>query len=133
MSAMSKNRRLTGMVVTLVATVALLGGCAGQRTPGGYGDSIEENFKKGCETTSASDAPSTSTSFNVPMKDFCQCAYDRLSAKKGGVSFNEFKKVVDDQIDNPGPLPESFTKVYADCNAESSGSTPPSVTTTPGG
>lgn len=108
MTAPLKRRTVARTLLALVAVVGLSTGCVGQRTPGGYGDSVEENFVEGCTTTSNEDG----ASFDVDT--FCQCAYDELSGDDG-IPFDDFKSVVDDQTEDPGPLPESFTSAYASC------------------
>lgn len=111
MPASLKRRTVARTLLALVAVVGLSAGCVGQRTPGGYGDSVQENFVRGCTETSNEDG----ATFDVGT--FCECAYDSLSGDDG-VSFDEFKSVVDDQTENPGPLPDSFTSAYDSCTAE---------------
>lgn len=121
MTAPLKRRTVVRTLLALVAVVGLSTGCVGQRTPGGYGDSVEENFVDGCTETSG-DGATLSDGTDFEPGAFCQCAYDELS-KDGGVSFDEFKNVVDDQIDDPGPLPESFTSAYATCSTDTTRTT----------
>ncbi len=121
----SNRRRVAGSVVALVASLALLSGCAGQQTPGSYSDSVKDNFVKGCVTTSNDDAPEGGASFDVQA--FCECAYSRIEKN---VSFGDFKKVVDDQIEKPSALPASFTEAYADCEQSNGAGAEPAVDST---
>jgi len=115
-TALPFRRRLTLPVVGAVLALGLLAGCTGsQKTPDSYTDSVEEHFLDGCNTTVAGDKKANEGEFNDVPADFCQCAYDALSNKKTGVPFSEFKKINSELTEEAGPLPESFTKVYADC------------------
>lgn len=104
------------MVLAVVA-LGLLGGCAGQRDPGSYTDAVETNFVRGCTETSKSDVANGDVAEGAPTLDRseCQCAF---TAIKKDVPFSEFKKINTDQIDEPSPLPESFTKAFADCDSK---------------
>jgi hypothetical protein len=115
-SPIRRHRLVAAVLVALVA-IGLLGGCTGQRDPGSYTDAVEENFLKGCVGTSADDAESgeVSESASVWGRADCQCAYDAI---KRDVPFSEFKQLNSDLIEEPGPLPESFTKAFADCDSK---------------
>ena len=113
----NRRRRLIAPVVVAFVAVGLLGGCTGQRDPGSYTDAVEENFLEGCIGTSKDDAANgdVAEGANVWGRADCQCAYDAI---KKDIPFSEFKKVNSAQIDDPSPLPESFTKVFADCDSK---------------
>ncbi len=104
-----RRPRALASIAAAVLGLALLAGCTGQQTPGSYSDSVERNFVRGCTTTAEGDGISADDA-----EAFCTCVYGKLSAEDG-VDFDEFKQVNDDQIENPGPLPDSFTKAYDDC------------------
>lgn len=118
---------LMGAVIALVA----LAGCAGQRTPGGYGDSVQKNFVSSCQKTFAADAGETPATLSdgteLEPKEFCGCAYDKIS---DDVPFDDFKDVVNDQTETPGTLPESFTKAYESCLRPGSSTTTAGSSTT---
>ncbi len=109
--------RVAAPLLAAVVALGLLGGCAGQRDPGSYTDAVEENFVRGCTDTAKSDAASGDVAegkANYNRAD-CQCAF---TAIKKDVPFSEFKKINSDLIEEPGPLPESFTKAFADCDSK---------------
>lgn len=122
MTGSQKRRTVARTLFALVTVVGLSTGCVGQQTPGGYGDSVEEDFVRGCTTTSTDDGATFADGTAFEPAEFCQCAYDALSGD-GGVPFDDFKQVTDDQIDGPGPLPDSFTEVYASCQEPTTTST----------
>lgn len=105
MPASLHRHRLAAPLVGAVLALGLLGGCTGQSTPDSYTDSVERNFLRGCRDTAEQDGLSD-------PDDFCRCAFDEL---KENVEFSEFKKVNEDQVDQPSELPESFQEIYAGC------------------
>lgn len=135
-----RHRRHVVPLVGAVLALLVMAGCVGQRTPGGYDDSVEENFVSSCRKTSAEDAGGATPKFadgtELDVKEFCECAYDKISKD---VPFGDFKDVVNDQIDSPDTLPKSFTKAYQSCPDEDSStttepsSTEPDASTTTGG
>ena len=101
----SSNRRFGASFAGIVLAALLFAGCTGQSTPDGYNDSVRENFVRGCVDTSKEDGSTWST-------DECECAYEAIEED---VEWDEFKRITDDQTEEPSPLPESFTEVFADC------------------
>lgn len=120
----SRRPRLAASLVAAVLGIGLLAGCAGQQAPGDYSGSVERNFLSGCTTTAEGDE----ATFDVA--GYCGCVYDELSNDETGVDFDEFKKVNDDQIEEPSELPESFTKIYDRCAEEFLGEGTSSETST---
>lgn len=112
-----RRHRVTVPLLATVVALGLLGGCAGQRDPGSYTDAVEKNFITGCVGTSKDDAASGdgAESADVWGRADCQCAYDAI---KKDIPFSEFKQLNSDLIEEPGPLPESFTKAFADCDSK---------------
>lgn len=112
-----RRHRLAAPLLVAVVALGLLGGCTGQRDPSSYTDAVEENFLDGCIGTSEDDAAdgAVAEGANVWGRAECQCAYDAI---KKDIPFSEFKQVNSDQIEEPGPLPASFTKVFADCDSK---------------
>ena len=95
--------------------LALVGmGCQTSASPTSYGDKVETAFMDGCTKRLADDQAKSETSVGKPI-DVCRCAYDALSADKGGVDFDRIKAVNDDLTEKPGPLPDDVAKVVADC------------------
>jgi hypothetical protein len=89
-------------------------GCAGQRAPDSYTDSVQKNFIAGCSTTSV--APETGWSASE-AKQYCTCAYNAI---KKNVKFSTFKQINDDLTNSGGgPLPKSFQNAYDSCDAPS--------------
>lgn len=118
-----RRHRFAASLAGVVLGLGLLAGCSGQRAPGGYSDKVGASFVQGCTATAEGD------NVNFDAKTYCQCAYDALSGP-GGVAFDEFKKVNNDQTEKPGRLPQSFTKVFASCSTESNGGSATTTTTT---
>ena len=110
-----RRHRPAAVLAAVVLGLGLLAGCAGQRAPGDYSDTVERNFLKGCTATAVGD----DASFDA--EQYCQCTYDALSADEGGVDFDTFKKVNDDQVEKPAALPKAFKAIAEDCLAEQSG------------
>lgn len=110
-----RRHRLSASLAGVVLGIGVLAGCAGQRAPGNYNDSVERDFVKQC-TKTAEGGPGAS--FDAPT--YCQCAYNALSADDG-IDFDEFKRVNDDQTEDPGSLPAEFTDAFASCPTESGG------------
>lgn len=112
-----RRHRVAAPFLAAVVALGLLGGCTGQRDPGSYTDAVEKNFVNGCVGTSKDDAAAgdVAESANVWGRADCQCAYDAI---KKDIPFSDFKKLNSDLIDEPGPLPESFTKAFADCDSK---------------
>lgn len=105
------RRRAVCALTALVLGVALLAGCTGQRTPGGYGDTVEKNFLKGCTENAA-----TETSVgDVPT--YCQCVYTAISDEDDGLPFDEFKAINDDLVEKSGLLPKKMTAFTERCQA----------------
>lgn len=114
MPASLHRHRLAAPLVGAVLALGLLGGCTGQSTPDSYTDSVERNFLAGCVQIAEVDAeqdPDNPDNVSDP-EGYCQCAYDEL---KENVEFSEFKRVNEDQVDQPSELPESFQEIYAGC------------------
>ena len=110
MSATSPRRhRLAVLLAGSVLSLGLLAGCAGQKTPSSYTDGVEEDFMNGCQDIAKQDGVIDSP------KDYCQCAWKAI---KADVPFKEFKAINSDLTENNGPLPESFTKAFADCKPQ---------------
>ncbi len=120
-----RRHRLVASVAVAAMGLGLLAGCAGQSTPDSYSDSVERNFLQGCTETAKKDGAS------FDAVSYCQCAYDELSGD-GGVEFGEFKEVNEDQVEDPGPLPASFTRVFDRCQDETGATTPTTESTTDG-
>lgn len=120
MTAFPIRRRLTGPVLGLVLSVALLAGCTGsQKTPKSYTDDVRTEFIRGCQNTMAADVKAgdskASSQITDSPKDFCTCAFEAISDKKTGIEFSEFKKLNEKLQETPGPLPPAFTKAFASC------------------
>lgn len=127
-----RRHRLAASLAGVVLGLGLLASCSGQRTPGNYSDKVERDFRKGCVKTAQDDK------VIVDPSSYCECAYAALSDKQSGVDFDEFKKVNNDQTEDPQPLPAKFTNILDEsCSTESAGgssSTPEGGdTTTTGG
>lgn len=112
-----RRPRSSASLAAVVLGLGLLVGCAGQQAPGNYSDKVERDFLKGCTATATGD----DASFDAA--EYCQCTYDALSAEDGGVDFDTFKQVNDDQVEEPGPLPAEFQAIADDCLAEQTGET----------
>lgn len=113
----SRRHRLRASFATAVVGIGLLAGCTGQQTPGGYGDSVQRNFLRGCTTTSEGDG----ATFDVAA--YCGCVYDELSGDgENAMDFDEFKSINGDQIEEPSQLPESMTRVTDSCLEQHGGS-----------
>ena len=111
-----RHHCVAASVAVAVVGLGLLAGCAGQSTPDSYSNSVERNFLRGCTDTAEGDG----ASFDAAR--YCQCAYDELSGDDG-VDFDEFKQVNEDQVEDPGPLPASFTRAFDQCQNESGAAT----------
>lgn len=103
-------RRRRGAVVALVAGVALLAGCAGQRIPTSYTSGVEKDFVQGCTETYAG-------SESIDAGDYCQCIYDAVSGDDG-LKFSEFRSINDDLTEDPGPLPAKLSKFADACEKQ---------------
>lgn len=110
-----RRHRPAASFAAVVLGLGLLVGCAGQRAPGDYSDKVRRDFVEGCTSTSERDGAS------FDAASYCECTYDKLSSDDGGVDFDTFKQVNDDQVENPGTLPKAFTTIAEDCLAEQSG------------
>ncbi len=119
-----RRHRLAASLAGVVLGLGLLASCSGQRAPGNYSDKVERDFRKGCVKTAQDDK------VIVDPSSYCKCAYAALSNKQSGVDFDEFKKINNDQTEDPEPLPAKFTKIFDLCSTESGGS---SSSTTEGG
>ena len=104
-----RRRRLASLAGAVVS-LALVSGCAGQRAPTSYTDSVKKNFITGCTTVSTGDAAlGTPTEAN----QYCTCVFTEI---KKNVKFSEFKKINDDLTQSGGgPLPSSFQDAYTSC------------------
>ncbi|HEX2574787.1 MAG TPA: hypothetical protein VHK88_00470 [Aquihabitans sp.] len=125
------RHRLTAPLLGAVLGLGLLAGCAGQGTPDGYGDGVERAFLRGCESTARGDIEGGGTAdASLDVDSYCQCAYDEL---RQNVEFGEFKSVNEDQVEEPGPLPESFQRVFEGCRTGAAGEGAGSTTEADGG
>jgi hypothetical protein len=109
------RRRLALSVAGLVVVGSMLSGCGtGQSQAGSY-DDLEAAFLDGCKETAAADAKADESA-SLPS-NFCQCAFDALSDKDTGVDFDELMEINEQMInaDSASKLPDSVTKVFADC------------------
>lgn len=127
-----RRHRLAASLAGVVLGLGLLASCSGQRAPGNYNDAVERDFRDQCEDTARDDK------VIVDPIQYCRCAYEALSDKQSGVDFDEFKKVNNDQTEDPQRLPAKFTNILDEsCSTESAGgssSTPEGGdTTTTGG
>lgn len=105
----ARRSRFTVPAAGLVLCLGLLAGCAGQRTPTSYTQSVENNFLSGCVSTAKQDKTIASPT------DFCNCAFKAI---KKDVPFGDFKRANSKLTENPGKLPESFTKAYDSCKTK---------------
>lgn len=118
-----RRHRRAASLAGVVLGLGLLAGCAGQRAPGDYSSKVKTDFIAGCKQTANDDK----ASFDATA--YCTCAYDALSGTDG-VSFDEFKKVNDAQVEKPAPLPSSFTKIFTSCASDPAGGS--TTTSAPG-
>ncbi|MEO6628356.1 MAG: hypothetical protein ABIP03_07260 [Aquihabitans sp.] len=114
MTATPIRRRLTGPVLGLVLLLALTGCTGSQKTPESYTKDVRTQFIQGCQTTMTADVKS-GASVDVSPKKFCTCAFDAISDKKTGIKFSEFKKLNEQLVETPGPIPSAFAKAFAGC------------------
>ena len=114
LSSSPRRPRRYVAALLVVASAALLTGCPTSRTPTSYGDKVETAFMDGCTKRLVDDQAKSETSVGKPI-DVCRCAYDALTADKGGVKFDRIKAVNDDLTEKPGPLPKDLAEVVADC------------------
>ena len=109
-----RRRRLASVAGALALSLALVSGCAGQRAPDSYTDSVRKNFINGCAATSAADRTLGSAS---EAQQYCTCAYNAI---KKNVKFSTFKQINDDLTQSGGgPLPKSFQDAYDSCDVPS--------------
>jgi len=113
-SSSARRPRFAASLAAVAAAVVLLGGCTGQHKPTKYGDGVEAAFVKGCTTTLEADTKDAEVRVDDPA-GVCQCAYDKLSADKGGVEFGRVKAVDDDLSEEAAALPDDIAKAVADC------------------
>lgn len=121
MSANPIRRRTARVVVGAVLSLVILGGCTtGQKAASNYAGA-EDNFLEGCETRAkedtekADDEGQEDTTKIADPATYCQCVFDAISGPNG-VEYSEFKKIQSRMQDEGGPLPDSFIKVYEDCD-----------------
>jgi|SRR3954466_3189177 hypothetical protein len=108
--------RSTRPLVAALMALLLLGACAGQRDPTGYGDTTKKNFHAGC--IDASKDPKGSNMSAAKAEAYCNCNYAKIVKQ---IPFSEFKKINSDLSDNPGPLPKEMLKIRDDCVNEANG------------
>ena len=101
-----RRHRFTVLLIGAVLCLGSVTGCARQKIPTSYTDSVKEDFLNGCKKTAKADGEITAVS------DFCTCAW---TAIKKDVPFGTFKKVNNQLTDEPGKLPSSITKAYDSC------------------
>lgn len=113
----SRRHRLRASFATAVVGIGLLAGCTGQQTPGGYGDSVERNFLRGCTTTAEADGATFEADGEAfDPEEFCGCVYGTLSGDgELAMDFDDFKSINGDQIEEPSQLPASMTRVTDSC------------------
>lgn len=108
-----RYRLVVALLGTLLA-VGLLSSCSGQRDPSSYTSGVKEQIVLGCVDQGKKDQKEP----GAETKDFwttseCTCAKDRIVKQ---VPFGTFKDIENAQINEPTPLPKSFTKVFESCN-----------------
>jgi hypothetical protein len=107
-------RSIRPLVAALMALL-LLGACAGQRDPTGYGKTTQENFHKGCVASAKNDSNMSASK----ASDYCTCSYNRIVKD---IPFSEFKKINSDLSDDPAPLPDKMLTIRDDCLKAANGS-----------
>jgi hypothetical protein len=107
--------RSTRPLLAALMALLLLGACAGQRDPTGYGDTTQKNFHTGCVASAKNDSQLSASEAD----DYCTCSYNRIVKD---IPFSEFKKINSDLSDDPGPLPPKMQTIRDDCLKTATGS-----------
>ena len=114
MSARSHRRpRIVVALLGTVLAVGLLSSCSGQRDPSSYTSGVKKQIVLGCVDQGKQDQKDGKAGKDFWNSSECTCAMQRIIKD---VPFSKFKEIENAQINEPAPLPESFTKVYASCN-----------------
>ncbi len=131
----SKKFKLSKLLLlpcVAIAVMLIAASCGGSGAPTGFseedgGDTVRDNFIKGCEVAVKDDNRLASRAVAI-----CQCTYDMIvrdSLTSDGVTFEEFDRVDDDLRENINrlrdPTPDRvITKIreyMRDCIADRSG------------
>jgi hypothetical protein len=105
--------RSTRPLVAALMALLLLGACAGQRDPTGYGDTTKKNFNAGClESSKQQDNISDPNTY-------CTCSYNKILKD---IPFKDFKKYNSDLSHSPDSLPEPLLQIRDDCLKVANGS-----------
>jgi hypothetical protein len=101
-----------------LALVVGLGACSHQRSiPDTYGETTESNFTEGCEGALTESSGSGEALSNEDAGNVCECAYEAISGD-GGVPYEEFKQITEDQEEEPSALPEALAEPIETCRRE---------------
>jgi hypothetical protein len=94
------------VLVAAALALVLLAGCTGRpRTPTGFGEATEKNFRQGC-TQSIKDE-----GIDAPA-DYCTCVYEAIV---DSIPFDEFKEINSKLSENPQQLPDRLLKIRDGC------------------
>jgi hypothetical protein len=120
--------------LSLLAAVALLGGC-GQQDPRDWGDDLKANFVEGCtkEVTLAADGKSAPKVTELAAKSRCECVYDKAK-NKYGLKFSDLKdyedKVQSMKDGQPPDMPAKLKQAVEDPECSGVGPAPEDAVTT---
>ena len=104
------------LLVGLAAAVLVLGACTGARQiPDKYGDTTSKNFSEGCIDSMTSGRGEGEAFSRTDARAVCSCAYDGITDAQDGIPFEEFKRITEEQEEDPADLPPRFREIIADC------------------
>jgi len=108
-----RRPRIAVALLGTVLAVGLLSSCSGQRDPTSYTSGVKKQIVAGCVDQGKQDQKAGKEGKDFWSTSECTCAMKRIIKD---VPFSTFKEINNAQINEPAPLPKSFTKVYASCN-----------------
>jgi hypothetical protein len=103
----------------VLALVVALGACSHQRSvPDSYGETTRTNFIDGCESALTETSGEGEALSADQAGAVCECAYESISVADGGIPFEDFKEINEQQEEDPTRLPDEIATRIESCRSE---------------